>query len=35
AGFQRKQMGHEGEIALAHVRIATLEMLIKDIQVRH
>ncbi|GKC28825.1 hypothetical protein Tco_1036119 [Tanacetum coccineum] len=34
-GFQRKQMGHEDEIVLAHVRIATLEMLIEDIQVRH
>ncbi|GJW04427.1 hypothetical protein Tco_1563283 [Tanacetum coccineum] len=33
-GFQRKQMGHDDEIVLARVRIATLEMLIKDIQVR-
>ncbi|GJV95431.1 hypothetical protein Tco_1547008 [Tanacetum coccineum] len=31
AGFQRKQMGHEDEIVLARVRIATLEMLIEDI----
>ncbi|GKC36737.1 hypothetical protein Tco_1049121 [Tanacetum coccineum] len=35
AGFQRKQMGHDNEIVLARVRIATLEMLIEDIQVRH
>ncbi|GKA25705.1 hypothetical protein Tco_0711814 [Tanacetum coccineum] len=35
AGFQRKQMGHDNEIVLARVRIATLEMLIKDIQVCH
>ncbi|GKD56141.1 hypothetical protein Tco_1289528 [Tanacetum coccineum] len=34
-GFQRKQTGHDDEIVLARVRIATLEMLIKDIQVRH
>ncbi|GKB10206.1 hypothetical protein Tco_0844129 [Tanacetum coccineum] len=33
AGFQRKQMGHEDEIVLARFRIATLEMLIEDIQV--
>ncbi|GJW78331.1 hypothetical protein Tco_0140013 [Tanacetum coccineum] len=31
AGFQRKQMGHDGEIILARVRISTLEMLIEDI----
>ncbi|GKB31028.1 hypothetical protein Tco_0870429 [Tanacetum coccineum] len=35
AGFQRKQMGHDDEIVLARVRIATLEMLAEDIQVRH
>ncbi|GKC84434.1 hypothetical protein Tco_1140151 [Tanacetum coccineum] len=35
AGFQRKQIGHDDEIVLAHVRISTLEMLIEDIQVRH
>ncbi|GKF55919.1 hypothetical protein Tco_0166259, partial [Tanacetum coccineum] len=33
SGFQREQMGHDDEIALAHVRISTLEMLIDDIQV--
>ncbi|GKA23997.1 hypothetical protein Tco_0710030 [Tanacetum coccineum] len=35
AGFQRKQMGHDNEIVLDRVRIATLEMLIEDIKVRH
>ncbi|GKF22403.1 hypothetical protein Tco_0074725 [Tanacetum coccineum] len=35
AGFQRKKTGHDDEIVLARVRISTLEMLIKDIQVRH
>ncbi|GKB57399.1 hypothetical protein Tco_0913585 [Tanacetum coccineum] len=34
-GFQRKQTGYDDEIVLARVRIATLEMLIEDIQVRH
>ncbi|GJW43871.1 hypothetical protein Tco_0072670 [Tanacetum coccineum] len=34
-GFQRKQMEHDDGIILACVRIATLEMLIEDIQVRH
>ncbi|GJU49758.1 hypothetical protein Tco_1219313 [Tanacetum coccineum] len=29
---RRKQMGHDDEIVLAHVRITTLEMLIKDIR---
>ncbi|GJX16164.1 hypothetical protein Tco_0216996 [Tanacetum coccineum] len=29
---RRKQMGHDDEIVLAHIRIATLEMLIEDIQ---
>ncbi|GJZ46661.1 hypothetical protein Tco_0594257 [Tanacetum coccineum] len=33
--FQRKQIGHDDKIVLARIRIATLEMLIKDIQVRH
>ncbi|GJU02609.1 hypothetical protein Tco_1112947 [Tanacetum coccineum] len=33
AGLQRKQMGHDDEIALARVRISTLEMIIEDIQV--
>ncbi|GKB77712.1 hypothetical protein Tco_0944607, partial [Tanacetum coccineum] len=32
---RRKQMGHDDEIVLAHVRISTLEMLIEDIQIRH
>nr|GEV88041.1 putative reverse transcriptase domain-containing protein [Tanacetum cinerariifolium] len=35
AGLQREQMGHNNEIVLAHVRISTLEIIIKDIQVRH
>ncbi|GKA97608.1 hypothetical protein Tco_0825502 [Tanacetum coccineum] len=35
AGFLRKQMGHDNEIVLARIRIATLEMLIEDIQIRH
>ncbi|GJX22446.1 hypothetical protein Tco_0226891 [Tanacetum coccineum] len=34
-GFQRKQMGHDDEFVLVRVRIATLEMLIEDIQVRN
>nr|GEU48212.1 hypothetical protein [Tanacetum cinerariifolium] len=34
-GFQRKQMGHDGEIVLSRVRTSTLEMIIEDIQVRH
>ncbi|GJR69133.1 reverse transcriptase domain-containing protein [Tanacetum coccineum] len=29
----RKQMGHDNEIAISHVRISTLEILIEDIQV--
>ncbi|GJY03736.1 hypothetical protein Tco_0369676, partial [Tanacetum coccineum] len=33
ARFQRKQTGHDDEIVLARVRIATLEMLIEDIQI--
>ncbi|GKA34390.1 hypothetical protein Tco_0720819 [Tanacetum coccineum] len=35
AGLQRKQMGHNDKIALAHFRISTLELIIEDIQVRH
>ncbi|GJU48359.1 hypothetical protein Tco_1217914 [Tanacetum coccineum] len=33
--FQREQIRHDDEIVLARVRISTLEMIIKDIQVRH
>ncbi|GJU61575.1 hypothetical protein Tco_1243410 [Tanacetum coccineum] len=33
SGFQREQIRHDDEIILAHVRISTLEMIIKDIQV--
>ncbi|GJZ46244.1 hypothetical protein Tco_0593840 [Tanacetum coccineum] len=32
AGLQRKQMGHNDKIALAHFRISTLELIIEDIQ---
>ncbi|GKA15512.1 hypothetical protein Tco_0695259 [Tanacetum coccineum] len=32
---RRKQTGHDDEIVLARVRIATLEMLIEDIHFRH
>ncbi|GJV84534.1 reverse transcriptase domain-containing protein [Tanacetum coccineum] len=35
AGFQREQIRHDDEIVLARVRVSTLEMIIKDIQVRH
>ncbi|GKF09627.1 hypothetical protein Tco_0043851 [Tanacetum coccineum] len=35
ARFQRKQVGHDDEIVLARVRTSTLEILIKDIQIRH
>ncbi|GKD00432.1 hypothetical protein Tco_1170706, partial [Tanacetum coccineum] len=35
ARFQRKKMGHDDEIVLAHVRTSTLEILIEDIQIRH
>ncbi|GJW38018.1 hypothetical protein Tco_0060938 [Tanacetum coccineum] len=35
AGFQREQIGHDDEIVLARVRNSTLEILIKDIQIRH
>ncbi|GJU16726.1 hypothetical protein Tco_0642642 [Tanacetum coccineum] len=31
----RKKIRHDNEIVLARVRISTLEMIIKDIQVRH
>nr|GEU99604.1 hypothetical protein [Tanacetum cinerariifolium] len=33
--FQRKQIGHDDEIVLSHVRTSTLEIIIEDIQVRH
>nr|GEX49203.1 hypothetical protein [Tanacetum cinerariifolium] len=33
AGLQKKQIGHDDEVVLARVRISTLEMIIKDIQV--
>ncbi|GJS76007.1 hypothetical protein Tco_0725888 [Tanacetum coccineum] len=35
AKLQRKQMGNNSKIALAHFRIANLEQIIKYIQVRH
>ncbi|GJS46545.1 hypothetical protein Tco_0596666 [Tanacetum coccineum] len=35
AKLQRKQMGNNSKIALAHFRIANLEQIIKDIQVHH
>ncbi|GKD36997.1 hypothetical protein Tco_1257204 [Tanacetum coccineum] len=35
AGFQRGKIRHDDEIVLARVRVSTLEILIKDIQVRH
>ncbi|GJZ41647.1 hypothetical protein Tco_0588533 [Tanacetum coccineum] len=31
-GFQRKQIGHDDEIVLAHIRTSTLEILIEYIQ---
>ncbi|GJU63506.1 ribonuclease H-like domain-containing protein [Tanacetum coccineum] len=34
-GNGRKQMGHDDEAVLAHVKISTLEMFIEDIQVHH
>ncbi|GJU03848.1 hypothetical protein Tco_1114186 [Tanacetum coccineum] len=34
-GFQRKQIRHDDEIVLAHVRTSTLEILIEDIQIRY
>ncbi|GJX69248.1 hypothetical protein Tco_0304975 [Tanacetum coccineum] len=33
--YRRKQMGHVDEVVLARVMTSTLEILIKDIQVRH
>ncbi|GJW47594.1 hypothetical protein Tco_0079240 [Tanacetum coccineum] len=35
AKLQRKQMGNNNKIALAHFRIANLEQIIEDIQARH
>ncbi|GJS55319.1 hypothetical protein Tco_0628681 [Tanacetum coccineum] len=35
AKIQRKQMGNKNKIALARFRIANLEQIIEDIQVRH
>ncbi|GKG22434.1 hypothetical protein Tco_0387737, partial [Tanacetum coccineum] len=35
ARFQREQIRHDDQIVLAHVRVSTLEILIKDIQIRH
>ncbi|GJQ92506.1 hypothetical protein Tco_0003645 [Tanacetum coccineum] len=35
AKLQRKQMGNNSKIALAHFRIANLEQIIEDIQARH
>ncbi|GJY11268.1 hypothetical protein Tco_0379453 [Tanacetum coccineum] len=35
AKLQRKQMGNNNKIALAHFRIANLEQIIEEIQVRH
>ncbi|GJS98982.1 hypothetical protein Tco_0820152 [Tanacetum coccineum] len=35
AKLQRKQMGNNNKIALARFRIANLEQIIEDIQVRH
>ncbi|GKB45695.1 hypothetical protein Tco_0896448 [Tanacetum coccineum] len=35
AKFQRKQMGNNNKIALAYFRIANLEQIIEEIQVRH
>ncbi|GJV62395.1 hypothetical protein Tco_1468495, partial [Tanacetum coccineum] len=35
AKLQRKQMGNNSKIALAHFRIANLEQIIEDIQVRY
>nr|GEV99345.1 hypothetical protein [Tanacetum cinerariifolium]GEV99354.1 hypothetical protein [Tanacetum cinerariifolium] len=34
-GLQKKQMRHDDEVVLARVRISTMEMINKDIQVRH
>ncbi|GJV45813.1 hypothetical protein Tco_1430349 [Tanacetum coccineum] len=35
SGFQKEQIRHDDEIALARFRISTLELIIEDIQVRH
>ncbi|GJZ15801.1 hypothetical protein Tco_0551478 [Tanacetum coccineum] len=35
AKLQRKQLGNNSKISLARFRIANLEQIIKDIQVRH
>ncbi|GJR00897.1 hypothetical protein Tco_0523881 [Tanacetum coccineum] len=35
AKLQRKQMGNNSKIALAHFKIANLEQIIEEIQVRH
>ncbi|GJR33727.1 hypothetical protein Tco_1209411 [Tanacetum coccineum] len=35
AKLQRKQMGNNNKIALAHFRIANLEQIIEEIQVHH
>ncbi|GJR97617.1 putative reverse transcriptase domain-containing protein, partial [Tanacetum coccineum] len=35
SGFQREQIRHDDEIVLARVKTSTLEILIKDIQIRH
>ncbi|GJS53080.1 hypothetical protein Tco_0626442 [Tanacetum coccineum] len=35
SGFQRKQIRHDDKIVLARVKTSTLEILTKDIQVRH
>nr|GEV56691.1 putative reverse transcriptase domain-containing protein [Tanacetum cinerariifolium] len=34
-GLQKKQMGHDDEVVLSRVRISTLEMIIKDIQISY
>ncbi|GKA61119.1 hypothetical protein Tco_0760526 [Tanacetum coccineum] len=35
SGFQREKIRHDDDIVLARVRISTLDMLIKDIQICH
>ncbi|GJT41866.1 hypothetical protein Tco_1244743 [Tanacetum coccineum] len=35
SGFQREKIRHDNEIALAHFRISTLELIIEDIQNNH
>nr|GEY89756.1 reverse transcriptase domain-containing protein [Tanacetum cinerariifolium] len=32
AGLQKKQIGYDDEVVLAHIKISTIEMIIKDIQ---